>query len=61
MMQFNQTTYDFLFRFIDVCGLFFDAALIVFLVNHYFSLRRSNLKHACLNSILTQRNVLSNT
>lgn len=44
MMQFNQTTYDFLFRFIDVCGLFFDAALIVFLVNHYFSLRRSNLK-----------------
>ena len=44
MIQFNQTTYDFLSYFIDFCGLFFDAALILFLVNHYFSLRRPNLK-----------------
>lgn len=43
-MQLNQTIYDILYRIIDVCGLFLDAGLIIFLIDRYFPLRQAYLK-----------------
>ena len=44
MIQLNQTVYDIFYRTIDVCGIFLDAVLIIFLADHYFPIRNPNLK-----------------
>lgn len=44
MIPLNQTTYEILRSFIDLCGLFLDTILIIFLVDGYFSLRNPLLK-----------------
>lgn len=44
MIQLNQTFYSTLHHMIDISGLFLDAALIIFLADHYFMIRNSKLK-----------------
>ncbi len=44
MTPLHQTVYDILYHAIDLSGLFLDAALIVFLADHYFKIRTPELK-----------------
>ena len=44
MIPLTQTTYEILRSSIDLCGLFLDTILIIFLVDGYFFLRNPLLK-----------------
>lgn len=43
-MPLSQTTYEIIRSVIDVCGLFLDTILILFLADNYFPLRNPNLR-----------------